>query len=172
MAVTREQIPIKGFEELQRQLKTLPPKVRDKVLAQTMRKGANEIKTAAVGKAPIGKAKKFMRWGKRAARVRNPGTLRASIVAKEMLDDLKAIHFIAGVQRGKKRGQNAYYAHMVEWGHKIVLTCGPKRVRREIGAVGEKPFLRPAADEGIPRLMRMVESDLRSKVERLAKSYA
>jgi len=104
-------LDVKGIDEINKSLLGVPKKIRNKVAPKVLLKAAQLMVTEAKIQAPVGPAKDiFGRW-------RRPGALRKSIKAK-----LQSINRWAGVEvLVKPFGKPARYAHLVEFGHRIVI---------------------------------------------------
>lgn len=134
---------LRGFKELDDQLKTLPNKVAGQALVRSLHAAAKPIITEARRLAP-----KHDGPYPKHRKDRKPGTLRRSIIARVN----KAYRDGAAIFIGASK--KAWYAYMVEMGHVIVTrkTTGKTRNARRQNAraagrnVAPRPFLRPAFD--------------------------
>src|SRR6188768_488600 len=96
------EVKIKGLEKFQRGLKSLPLKIAQKILRQSLKEGADKLLQTMVSKVPVG----------------DTGNLADSLKVK-----LKKINSwewaaISGSfeSRGKKGVPGAWYARLVEYG--------------------------------------------------------
>lgn len=161
---------IEGIEGIQQNLDMMCVAVRDRILKEVLAKAAAPIVEAAKGNL---------------ASHTQTGTLAGSITFKVSSgrDKGVAAFCIIGPRTGIKvpvrvvtKGKNkgalmiavpTYYAHLVEFGHKIV------RDGNEIGAVGPIGFMRAAWDEygGEVALFTIVEALVEGIETELSKTY-
>ena len=106
-------ITVTGIEALKQKLEALDAALRERVLRSATFAGADVICRQAIANAPY-------YTGEVSEGHPPPGTLKNSIIVKrieEKCSDYRQTYYIT-VRRGKVGGStDAYYAHMVEYGH-------------------------------------------------------
>lgn len=134
-----EETRIEGLDELYRTLQDLPVKIERNVVRGALRAGAVEIRDTARSRAPV-----------------LTGALRDSIRVSMRVVGGKVVANITAGGKPNKKGRDAYYAHMVEFGtkphdikpknRKSLFVAGLfKEIVHHQGAKA-RPFLRPAFD--------------------------
>lgn len=129
-------------------MKRIPQDLKKKTLKAAMKKGGEQVLHAARSKAPV-----------------QSGRLVSSLFASPV-----EIPNGVGVKVGA-RSKVAYYAHMVERGHKLAFRAGPTKFSPIIryGFRGEKPFLRPALEEQRENVISKAAEALQETVKKLEK---
>jgi len=134
-----------GMNALLHTLNELPFEMRRELEPAALRAMGNVIKKLAQGKAPVGNPTDY--WYDH-----TPGGLRRNIAvrikkARSNLDETEGFVYVK---------RDAFYAHMVEFGHWILTprkrrhkeTVRAKRENARVRFVAPRPFMRPAVDEG------------------------
>ncbi|MCG8430379.1 MAG: HK97 gp10 family phage protein [Candidatus Omnitrophica bacterium] len=173
------EVKIEGFRELAMELKGLEPKLQKRVFGKVVRAGSKVVLKDARRRAP----KRSREW-EGASYPNPPGTLRKGIIVRRKRG--KSFGIIRDVIGFSKA---AWYGRLVETGHRIVvggtLAGGSKRRKtkgtpftrsgrattsgqgRVVGHVPPKPFLRPAFDNNIERVLTQMKQTLRSEIDKL-----
>jgi HK97 gp10 family phage protein len=150
-----DEIRVSGFKELESNLKALPLRLARNVVARATYAGAVVVRDAARKNAPVktGKLKKSIRIKKR--RSRRGSTEIVYAVSPQV-----------------------FYGHMVEKGTPPhVIKAKFKKAMGKDGKFGlivkhkgakAKPFLRPAFDDNIPRIIDAMQAKLVQGIEREA----
>jgi len=102
--MSKSLVEIKGFNELQRQLKKLPDKVKKREMHKVLGQVANPTVKAARSQAPISK-KPHLQSGKRTSKLIQPGNLKKSIgkiKGKRGLGRENAVLYVGPRSKGKK----------------------------------------------------------------------
>ena len=160
-------LKITGFQELQRELESLEPKIRKKVLGKAVRAGSNIVKKDARAHAP----KQAKSWEGMQYSV-PPGTLKKGIIVRRATRQPRYIvRDLIGFSK------QAWYGRLVEMGHKLVrggrLASGAKNKRKSsgggkvIGHVAAKPFLRPAFDNNVDKVIAAMAKVLKEELGKL-----
>jgi HK97 gp10 family phage protein len=151
---------ITGLKELQEALKQLPDRIAKNVLRGSVSAGAAVIRKEAQARAPL-----FT--GKVAAGHPPPGTLKRSIVQKQIAELSSAVKqvFYVAVRAGKKYqkqgkkgglSQDAFYGQMVEFG---------------TSKMPAKPYMRPAFEakknEAVTAISDYMEKRIPDEVAKL-----
>jgi HK97 gp10 family phage protein len=158
-------IEVKGLRELNDQLEQLPVNIRDKAVQEALRNCTKIMVEAAKSKAPVGRKVAGYHQGSR-----SPGQLRNAIVSRKAGNPNPwTVDQYVMVSKGRKAG--AFYAHMIEFGHKIILITGRNRKRTEWGYYSPHPFMRPAFEENVSRMIEVFRSTLGKRVPKLLKKY-
>ncbi len=146
-----QEITVKGLDQLQKILDTLPAKIEKNVLRGALRAGAKTILEAARSSVPVStpNAENQRLYGARAGALRDSLRISARVKGGKVTASVKA----GGVLKG---GEDVYYAHFVEYGtrpHKIAAADKgflgfANRFYKSVDHPGArpKPFLRPAMD--------------------------
>jgi len=148
------------IEDVKRALRELPKEIAQKAIRGALMDGA-EISRAAVQRM----APKRGFWPPKRVKGRAvpPGRLRKAVVkrwnARSRLGD-------AVVSVAFRR--SAFYWHMVEFGHRIVV--GRRGRRRVVGQVPPHPFVRPAAAQTLPAAVGRVMRRLGPRIESIARA--
>jgi hypothetical protein len=114
------EVKIKGFKELDDELKKLPLKVQKTMMPKIVRAGANIVKKEASRLAP--RRAKSWEWGTGTMNVQPPGTLKKGIIARRDKEAPKdKIQDIVTLKAGRyvPRTKDAFYGIFVEYGHAI-----------------------------------------------------
>lgn len=146
---------VKGLSELQVFLNQLAPKIQMNIARGALRAGAKVIAEEAKAICPIGppSTEGSKLYGGR------EGALRDSIRIGSRMENGKAIGYVkAGSIKGKIKGANVFYAHMVEFGA-VAHGMGKKNAGLRVlkfndafrnsvwhPGMAAKPFMRPALD--------------------------
>lgn len=135
-------VEVKGFDELARKLKTLPREVAARVMRSAVRAGAKVIQENIRQRTPV-----------------ETGALRDSIkVTTEQV--VKNAEVQAIIFSDRKR---AFYAHMVERGHKWVMKRGGRTLT---GYKEAHPFFRPGVDASRAEVARVMRDELAKRLAR------
>lgn len=130
-----QNMQLRGFKELDDQLKTLPNKVAGVALERAVHAGAKVIRDEARRLAP-----KHDGPYPKSRKDRKPGMLKRSIVSRTN----KKVRDGITVNIGPSK--RAWYGRLVEMGHAIVTKATAGKTRKAGRNVPPKPFLRPAMD--------------------------
>jgi HK97 gp10 family phage protein len=147
------------IEDVKRALRELPREIAQKAVRGALMDGAEVVRAAARAMAP-----KRGFWPPKRAKGRAvpPGRLRKAIVKRwqprPRIGDAAASVAI---------GRGAFYWHMVEFGHRIVI--GRRGRRRVVGTVPPHPFLRPAFAAKGQEAVRRVLQRLGPRIEAIAR---
>jgi HK97 gp10 family phage protein len=151
-----------GDKELNKLLLRLPEKMLGDVMKKTVTSGARKIRTTARKRIEVtdavetGLLKKSLSTKTRLSK--RLGTVRARVWPKKLVQGVGP--------RGRKRVPY-YYAHLVEFGHRIVNAWGSH------GHVPARPFLRPALDENRTRITSEFDGKARKFLDKaIAKAEA
>lgn len=164
---------IKGGQELDKLLQTLPVKLEKNVMRSALGAGARVIAKEAKANAPVGQpsntnAREYGGY---------PGALRDSVrVTSRFTKDGQATASIKAGGRTKK-GAEVFYAHIVEFGarrHMIrprakkAMQIGSQFVGGEVDHPGVRPqpFMRPAADNKLPEAVAAVTAQVRKRLQK------
>jgi HK97 gp10 family phage protein len=143
-------VSIEGLSEVDRQLSRLQLEVRGKALTTAIRKAANIGKRLATDAAPVGT---------------EPGgdfpPLKQSVKTK-VVERGERIVAIIGTE------SKARHAHLVEYGHRMVVGGSLKTGGRVVGFVQPRPWFRPARDQAIPEVEKTFLEELEKVVDKLA----
>jgi len=150
---------VKGIEEVKRVFQALPTEIARKALRGALMDGADVIRRQAQAMAPKARGGAAY-W---ATKGRAPGRLKASIVRRARARPRQGD---ATVSIGATR--NAFYWHMVEFGHRLVR--GRRGAKRQVGTVAPRPFLRPAFAQAGPAAVQRVFERLGPRIEAIARS--
>lgn len=149
------EIRVSGFKELEANLKALPLRLARNVVARATYAGAVVVRDAARKNAPVktGKLRKSIRIKKKRSR-RGSTEVIYTVFPKE------------------------YYGHIVEKGSgPHIIKVKTKKALGKYGKFGlivkhpgakAKPFLRPAFDDNIPRIIDAMQAKLVQGIEREA----
>lgn len=157
-------VEIKGLEELISEIKELPKNIGLNALRSAVRASAVRVKKRAQQNTdlmfidPTGRLKKAIKAKGRKGYLARRGFFLAS----------------AYVPIGETRGDvgGAYYAHMVEYGHRLVRARSNKKkgygvaINGNYGSVAPKPFLRNALRQEAPSILNEFSSNIRAEVEK------
>lgn len=150
MSAATISVQLKNFPQLEQTFKKLPGEIKEKALRAVFRAGARKIANAAKAAAPV-----------------KSGRIKGSIATRWAKEGKWTVSRDAYVKTGGKRADKAgaYYAHMVEFGH---WATGRSR-KRGAGATwqGPKPFMRPAFDQNVERIVADFQSKTIAKAEQL-----
>lgn len=92
-------LEIKGLKEIIDKLNALPPRLENKVVRASLRKGINQIRDLARSKAPV-----------------DTGNLKKSIVTLGHRENGKIALKLTVRQRKSKKAKSPYYAKFLEFG--------------------------------------------------------
>ena len=150
MSAAMVSVQLKNFPQLEQAFKKLPAEIKEKALRAVFRAGASKIAAAARAAAPVRK-----------------GRIRGSIATRWAKEGRWTVSRDAYAKTGSKRADRAgaYYAHMVEFGH---WATGRSRKRGK-GATwqGPQPFMRPAFDQNVAKIVANFETKTMAKAEQL-----
>lgn len=162
-------VEVKGLKELEESLKRLPDDLARTALAQAVFAGAKVVRDEAKRLCPVETGN--LRESIRIKRKKNPGWKNATVL------------YQVGPGRSRKKGKDGkytvdgYYSHMVEFGtaphiikakKKKYLHLHGDRFVAEVDHPGApaKPYLRPAFDNSITRVLETVRAKLAAAIER------
>ena len=159
-AVSRQLWEVKGFDELQKKLKSLPDKMKRREVIKILRRAARDTVKEARNQAPKSKkAHVFKRDSKSVAKVINPGHLRKSIKVAVPRKSENPMVFVGPRSSGKYDG--FYGRAWVIPGHKI---RGGKKIAPD-------PFMERAFDRTEGKISRDsvagVEKYLKKLIDKL-----
>ena len=140
------EVQIRGFKELDAELKILPLKVQQTIMGKVVRAGANVVLKAARDNAP---ARSIVEESWRSFGAKNPpGFLksRKGIIVRRAKNP-KAGHITDLVGISPK----AFYGLFIEKGWN--LTLNRKRGKKQVRFISARPFLRPAFDNNRSRII-------------------
>lgn len=123
-------IKVKNLPEINQKFEALSGRIQKIVARRAVKKGAEPIHSAAVGKVPVGQT----------------GNLADSIKIRTGLYGAYAFEAVVAVDK--------YYGHFVEYGHKLV------RGKKVVGTVPAKPFLRPAFDGNADNSLNVIANEI------------
>jgi len=163
----RDSLQLEGVKELTDILKNLPTDVKEKILRSATRSGGQVFRKEVKARAPLGQPVDLF------GRPRAAGRLKGAIKLKSKVtfDNVFATTFVHP-GRGRDSDKGAFYAHMVEKGHRLVISVkgrGGNKILDTGRRVKAVPFMEPAFNAKRHQVVRTVESKLKSKVARLAK---
>lgn len=148
-------IEIKGALELDRALKNLPDKIARNLLRAALRAGGKVILERARAGVPV-----------------ESGALRDSL---RVSTSLRGGVARASVKAGSKK---AYYAHMVEFGtqrhwikprnRKSLFLAGLAREVVDHPGARDKPFMRPAIEQGAGAATEAIADYIRKRLDKIA----
>jgi len=143
-------VSIEGLDQVDQQLARIGIEVRGKALTTAIRKAANRGKQLAVQAAPVGTepSDEFP-----------PLKESIKVKVKEYGE-----HIVAVIGPESK----ARHAHLVEYGHRMVVGGTLKAGGRIVGFVQGRPWFRPARDQAVPEVERIFLEALRKVVDKLA----
>lgn len=150
-------VKIQGLKELQSELRKFPARMRDRVLQSSMNKAVKVVRDEAIQNAPRGRRDYF----RKSTRYR-PGSLKKSIKSRAFFDGPYSI--AASVYA---RNKDAYYAHMVEFGHKRVIVSGRRKIDK--GYQAPNPFMTRAYDSKKEEVIKIFSQEARKKARRMFK---
>jgi HK97 gp10 family phage protein len=151
-------LDIKGLDELEQILKQMPDQFNYKFLTGAHKTALKPFIEEAKRRAPVGT--KDVVSKKYASRSHKAGNLRDSIGVGLAPKSRKLAGVWAGARAEYFRGRakaNAYYAHMVEFGHK---------------GVAPHPFIRPAWDATKGNLIKNISTTYIERMKKLIKRLA
>ena len=154
-------IELTGIKELDRALRKLGERTEKQLQQRTLRKAANVIVKAAKEKCPTRKRKETYITRSGRERTRSIG-LRKSIIARIRRYPLRWVAII-----GPKWPEGAH-GHLIEKGTKDRFHKAGVGVRRYVGKLLPKPFLRPAYDENIRKVRGIMGIELGRLIEKEA----
>ena len=132
--------------ELQKRLYKLEAAMHDKIVSEAMYEGAGISEAAAKTKVPVDKGELRRSIGRR--KIRRGDFIGARVLAR------RSSSFPGG-----------YYSHLIERGHRIVRKVRGGRTI-EIGYYSAHPFMRPAAEEHVPEIVKTVKEEVREGLKR------
>jgi len=143
-------VSIEGLDEVDRQLARIGIEVRGKALTTAIRKAANAGKRQAQAAAPVGTepSGEFP-------------PLKESIKTKVVERGERIVAIIGPDSKAR-------HAHLVEYGHRMVVGGPLKSGGRVVGFVEGRPWFRPARDRAVPETERIFLEELRKAIDRLA----
>lgn len=149
-------IRLEGDKDLINVLSAFKPAARRRIVRPPITKGVRLVVRSAKRKVP-----------------KETGTLKRSLGFVVRTYSSGTVAGIAGPRKGivdEKTGRNPrLYAHLVEFGaapHLLSSSIGPTGEKIDVVHPGAppKPFLRPAWDESIPEINRVMETGIRQGV--------
>ena len=161
--------PVQGADDLIRELRGLPDKLRRQILRPVLAPGGRVVRDAAKARAPVLQGRD---------RRRKPGTVRDAIKVRTSKRDRKAgdvgvfvnVKPAAGAAKGKGSQDDPYYWRWIEFGRSAGMTrrkiSGSGKQRKTIpvrvGAIPAAGFLAGAADQFPAALARIEAGFVRS----------
>jgi HK97 gp10 family phage protein len=160
------EIQIKGFKELETYLNDFTEKVAKSAVASGVLAGANIVVQAAKASAPMADKphyfyayrRKIRGGGRRGAITKyliQPGNIRRNLRAIRVKSSLASVMYAAGPIKRRGKGssyeEDPWYWRFHEFG-----------TRKK----GARPFLRPAFDQNISRIIEAVRVRLQYKIEK------
>lgn len=138
-----------SVEKVSANLRQFTNEMRNTILASAIHKAADIPLAQAIMRAPVRTGRLVFALGKR--RIRDPGAIGS---------------YISAYRRG-----GAPYAHLVEYGHRIVVRVrrrsGFGTVQQVKGHVPARPFLRPALETTTLPVLSSVAENTRLSVDRM-----
>lgn len=151
-----------GDKELNKLLMRLPDEMTNKVVAKAVSSGARKVATAAKRKI-VGHDAIETGLLKSSLRLQTKKDKRKGYVRTRVWPSKK----VQGVGPDGRKRVPMYYAHLVEFGHRVVNRWGAH------GHVPARPFLRPALDENRKKIEREFSSNVRKFMDKeVAKAEA
>lgn len=152
-------VGIEGSEKIARRLAVLPLEVSGPALEESARPGAEIIKAKVQEKAPRGKGD-FTYKGKRLGHIAD--SIRVELTKEQ---DARKVEFSIGT------GRHHFYGRFLEFGHALVRVTGRYRkggriyrIKKVIGSVAPRPFMRPGFDESWPDAQKAVAAELKRRL--------
>ena len=150
-------VKINGLADLQRALDKLPAKIEANIMRGALRAGAKVLAQAAAENAP-----------------KDTGALSANIRFGAKLDKRRGLlsAYVRAGGKGKKNGENVFYAHMVEKGTAAhVIKARPPNKMLAVGYAQvqhpgsrPRPFMRPALDTHARPAVEAVRDYIRKRL--------
>lgn len=138
------------LRKLERRLSKLPEKTARKVFRAAARKAARIVQKAAKAAAPQGVTGKLAK--------------NILVQIKERSLGVKGVSLDAWIGlRTKPKDRSVWYGRLLEYGWMLKLRDGS---RKQIPA---RPFLRPAFDKNVRRMVKVFATELRRKMDRLVR---
>lgn len=152
-------VKLENLDKLEILLKSLPSKIRLKILRSITLHGARLFKPEVIARAPTGNYKNA-----------SGGKLRDSIVVRRgRPQDSGWRDELARVIVSRRR-HKVFYAHLVEFGHKIVIRRNHRTIY--VGQQPPSPFMLPAFESKKEFVSRDCLRLMKKKVLRLANKEA
>lgn len=148
-----DNIQIHGLEELTKALKKLPERIESNVLAAGVRAGAQVVRKAAIA---------------------NLGGDKKDIVVKKSRSPRGTAKYKVGLSKDKWYLMFREFGtkpHLIKTKKKKVLAGGGEVFGPVIHHPGQaaKPFLRPALDENVPKIIKAMGAKMGKAIEKEAK---
>lgn len=172
-------VEVKGFKELDEELKNLPLKLQKKAFQDAAKSGAKVIMEEARKKIPV----RVKEW-EGANYGRPPGTLKRKGLSIKKAKTIIKGTILYNVFTNKKYG---WYGLWVERGHFRVIKKGIKerfqyknkitgktrsRAGKIIGWVSAKPFMRPALQSGLKNAQEAMKNIIKKYIDEYKPDYA
>jgi HK97 gp10 family phage protein len=141
-------LKLQGGAELAAKLETLPTRVANKVIRQSLRIGTKIILAETVAKAPV-----------------NTGLLKKTLKVRAMKRRRNQIGVQVITEGGFYQGK-AFYGAFLEFGHK----AGPRKLGNKRQQVPAKPFIKPAFDAVKEQAASVILQAMKQGIEREAQS--
>lgn len=141
-------LKLNGAEALAAKLRTLPTRVANKVIRQSLRAGTKIILAETIAKAPVAS-----------------GLLKRTLKVRAMKRSRNRIGVQVVTEGGFYKGK-AFYGAFVELGHK----AGPRKLGDQPQEVAAKPFIKPAFDAVKERAANVILQSMRQGIEQEAKN--
>jgi HK97 gp10 family phage protein len=145
-----------GFEALDRELAKLPLKLQKQAMRRMVRGGAAVVQKDAKQKAP-----------KKSGRLKSAIIVRAKPARDTKPETIAALVLIR--TKTTKRGKIAPHAHLLEYGHQLVKGGKLGSGGRVIGFVAARPFMRPAFDNNISKIINVMRRILGREIREYKK---
>lgn len=139
--MSSETFSIEGFGEIEKALDKLDAKVKRRIGQRSLRRAITPLRDDARSRVNV-----------------KTGNLRKSI--KISVKKISKTSILAQVK------STAPHAHLVEYGHNIVMLNSKTGKKFSIGKrTREFPFLTPAFDQNVENMLRILEQELREALE-------
>lgn len=150
ITVEFDQQDVDNFKKL---LVGLPSDIQRKVIRQSVRKSAEIVLQRAQALAPVGYTARLVE------------SLLIKTYQEKSGDDIGALVFARETGSG-----GGWYAHLVEFGSRVVVkTRAGKQV---VGFQPARPFLRPALEENIDKVVKLMGQDIARRVNSITRRRA
>lgn len=143
-------IKVEGLDELARKIRSLAPKIQDKILGSAVNAGLQIVKKDAADRVPVGETHTVN------GITHESGMLKRSIFVKRISSNGEGrAEYILGVRQGRKerkRNKDAFYWRFIEFGTKHIAA---------------RPFLRPAFESKKNEAFEKIKQTLKSGLDRV-----
>lgn len=141
-------LTLQGGKELERKLKTLPTRIRNKVVRTALRSGAKLVQAETKQLAPVA-----------------TGLLRKSLKVRAMKRKKGRIGINVQMGAGDYKGET-FYGAFVEYGHKVGKRPGKlDKAADSRGSVAGKHFMDEAFENKAQDAADLIESQLKAGIE-------